>query len=118
MDKRKLNLISEPMPAIYKNVQNCELAILSISSKSEKLNLLLKNKLLNQMFIVSKFQRNISRFIKRNFDEKETSFLVANAFNKPDFIKKLKKISNQFANTTLLIEKDGQFACYINRRQT
>lgn len=104
MYKRKIDLKFEAVPVLYKNIEDSEFAILSISSSSKKLNNLLKSKLLNRKFLVSKFQKNISRIFKNNYDEKETSFLVVNAFGDSDFKKKLIDLADQFAGTSLVVK--------------
>lgn len=101
-------------PGLYQSMEKCEeLAIISILPRSEVVNDYLKNKLLNHMFLISKFQKNVSNRIKNTFNEKEITFLVVNGFDIPDFGKKMIRIARQFPETALFIKGKTKGYCFL-----
>ncbi len=114
MDTRKLNVSIQPIPGLYKRMEKCQFAIISIVPRSEVVNHYLKAKLLNQKFLISKFNNNISRIIKNNFNEKEITFLVVNIFDIPDFGQKIIRIARQFPDAALFVKGKTKGYCFLD----
>jgi hypothetical protein len=101
------------MPEIFKNIQQYDVAIISISSTNPIEIKLLRAKLLAERFVIAKFKKNISRILKNNFDENENSFLVINIFRHPDFLIFLIQLTNDFEGISLFIKKKG-YSYYLD----
>jgi hypothetical protein len=101
------------MPEIFKNIQQYDIAIISISTSNPTQIKLLLAKLLTERFVISRFKKNISRIFKNDFDENENSFLVINIFRHPDFLIFLIQMTNDFPGISLFIKRKG-YSYYLD----
>lgn len=118
MNRGKIDRILkyDEVAGIFENIEKYDVAIISISSTNPNELKLLRAKLLTERFVISKFNKNISKILKNEFDENETTFLVINIFSHPDFLMFLTELTIEFESLIYIVKKKDNSSLILNTK--